>query len=256
MGSIRLSDTTNALFIDFRLNEVRYREYTALKDSAANRKLLQKVLARIESEIAAGNFVYENYFPNSKALKRLAKETAPDAVVQTQTAQSDANVVASDPVFKDFANQWVDEHCIEWRRSHTKSVLSTINGHLLPHFGPKVVSSISKSEVLAFRATLAKVKGRGNNEGLSPKRINEIMGLLRQILNEAADRFEFTSPMTNIKKLKQRKVDVAPFALDQVQLIINSARSDFRNYFVTRFFTGTRCRTSRRPRPANRAGIH
>eukprot|EP01041_Mallomonas_annulata_P029813 gene29813-51861_t len=144
------------------------------------------------------------------------------------------------PKFQDFANQWVDEHSIEWRRSHIKSLLSTLNGRLIPYFGEKVVGSITKSDVLAFRASLAKVKGRGDKEGLSAKRINEIIGLLRQILNEAADRFEFTSPLLNIKKLRQQRVDVDPFSLVDVQRILATVRADYKDYFTTRFFTGMR----------------
>ncbi|MEO7106017.1 MAG: site-specific integrase, partial [Rhodoferax sp.] len=144
------------------------------------------------------------------------------------------------PLFKDFANQWVDEHSIEWRRSHIKSLLSTLNGRLIPQFGGKVVGSITKADVLAFRATLAKVKGRGDKEGLSPKRINEIIGLLRQILNEAADRFEFTSPTTNIKTLRLRKTDVDPFSLVDMQRIVATVRPDYKDYFTTRFLTGMR----------------
>ena len=66
------------------------------------------------------------------------------------------------------------------------------------------------------------------------------MGLLRQILNEAADRFEFKPPMATIKKLKQRKADVDPFSLEDVQRILATVRVDYRNYFVVRFFTGMR----------------
>lgn len=248
MGSIRLSDTTGSLFMDFRFQDGRFREYSALADNPINRKKLEKVLTKIESEIAAGTFVYANYFPNSKALKRLAKANV-GGTAETETAQAAAQLVngavatvatAIGPLFKDFSTQWFDERSIEWRRSHIKSLLSTLNGRLVPHFGGKVVGSITKSDVLEFRATLAKVKGRGEQIGLSPKRINEIMGLLRQILNEAADRFEFTSPMTNIKKLRQRKTDVDPFNLVDVQRIIATVRADYKNYFTTRFLTGMR----------------
>ena len=250
MGSIRLSDTTKMLFLDFRCEGKRCREYTALVDLAVNRKKLQKVLDKIESEINAGTFVYEHYFPNSKALERIAQARVAKGAKNTvvgaaataggQGAVLEALPTSIGPVFKDFATQWVDEHSIEWRRSHIKSLLSTLNGRLMPHFGNRVVGSINKADVLAFRATLAKVKGRGDKEGLSPKRINEIMGLLRQILNEAADRFEFTSPMTNIKKLRQPRVDVAPFSLIDVQRILATVRADYTDYFTTRFFTGMR----------------
>lgn len=247
MGSIRHSETTGSLFLDFRYGVGRYREYSALPDTPSNRKKLQKVLDKIEAEIADATFVYANYFPNSKALKRLAKET------QNETGSNMEGVAAAageavvggkspcvGPLFKDFATKWFDERSIEWRRSHIKSLLSTLNGHLIPHFGGKVVGSITKSEVLEFRATLAKVKGRGPKEGLSSKRINEIMGLLRQIINEAADRFEFTSPVLNIKKLRQRKTDVEPFSFMDVQRILATVRVDYKNYFTTRFLTGMR----------------
>jgi integrase len=247
MSSIRNRADNNLLFFDFRLAGTRFREQTLLIDTPANRKKLQKVLDKIEAEIGDSSFVYANYFPNSKALMRLAKST------QVETGSNLAEVAAtagetfvsakaqtSGSLFKDFATQWFDERSIEWRRSHIKSLLSTLNGHLVPHFGGKVVGSITKSEVLEFRATLAKVKGRGKQEGLSAKRINEIMGLLRQIINEAADRFEFTSPVVNIKKLRQRKTDVEPFSFVDVQRILATVRVDYKNYFTTRFLTGMR----------------
>lgn len=247
MSSIRCRTDNNLLFFEFRINQVRCREQTLLPDTPANRKRLQKVLDKIDSEVAAGTFSYANYFPNSKAIGRLAKvktirERAP-TTTQALAGVADANAIARsavEPNFKDFANQWFDERSIEWRRSHIRSLLSTMNGHLMPYFGQKVVSSITKSDILEFRATLAKVKGRGNKDGLSAKRINEIIGLLRQILSEAADRFEFTSPLLNIKKLRQRKTDVEPFTLVDVQMILATARDDYKSYFTTRFFTGMR----------------
>lgn len=129
---------------------------------------------------------------------------------------------------------------MEWRRSHIKSLRSTLDSRIIPVFGPKVVSSITKSDILAFRANLAKEPGRGGKDGLSPKRINEITGALCQIVAEAADRFEFTSPTANIKRLRVRRADVYPFSLQEVQTIIKTAREDYRNYFTVRFLTGMR----------------
>ena len=249
MPSIRVHKPNGALFFDFRYREERCREYTLLPDTATNRKKLEKILARIESEIDAGTFIYASYFPSSKALKRLAQASVVPEVAATPVAlavqsavnaTADADTIDPGPLFKDFASQWVDERSIEWRRSHIRSLLSTLNGRLIPHFGGRAVGSITKSDILVFRATLAKVKGRGQKEGLSPKRINEIIGLLRQILNEAADRFEFTSPAQNIKTLRLRKTDVAPFSLVDVQRILATVRADYKDYFTVRFFTGMR----------------
>lgn len=247
MPSIRSRTDNGLLFFDFHFQTQRCREQTLLPDTAANRKKLEKVLTTIESEITAGTFVYARYFPNSKAIKRLAKpallEPVETPVAQGVTAKIESasvDVAPASPLFQAFANQWVDEHSIEWRRSHIKSLLSTLNGRLIPHFGGKAVGHINKSDILAFRATLAKVKGRGDSVGLSPKRINEIIGTLNQILCEAADRFEFTSPTTNIKRLRLRKTDVNPFSLTDVQRILATVRVDYKQYLVTRFLTGMR----------------
>ena len=247
MPSIRVHKPNGALFFDFTFRGQRCREYTLLPNTAANYKKLEKVLAKIETEINAGTFDYANYFPNSKALKRFARanleKVAPTAMTEVfaeSAEKSTAEPKAIGPLFCEFTAQWFQEHEIEWRRSHIRSLRSTLDGRLIPHFGQKVVSSITKSDILAYRATLAKVKGRGDKEGLSPKRINEIIGTLCQIIDEAADRFEFTTPTTNIKRLRVRKVDVDPFSLQDVQSILATVRADYRNYFTVRFFTGMR----------------
>lgn len=64
MGSIRKLPTKGTLFMDFRFQGQRLREYTLLADTPANRKRLQKVLDRIEGEIALGTFDYEKTFGN------------------------------------------------------------------------------------------------------------------------------------------------------------------------------------------------
>jgi len=66
------------------------------------------------------------------------------------------------------------------------------------------------------------------------------MCFLRQILNEAADRFDLKPAFRGLKPLKQKKTDVHPFSLADVNRILGAVRADFRNYLVTRFFTGMR----------------
>jgi integrase len=63
MGSIRARVDNKLLFFDFRFDGQRCREQTALPDSAANRKRLQKALDKIEEQIAAGTFNYATTFP-------------------------------------------------------------------------------------------------------------------------------------------------------------------------------------------------
>lgn len=103
-----------------------------------------------------------------------------------------------------------------------------------------VVGQIVKADILKFRSSLAKVQNRKNQCELSASRINYIMMALRQILTEAADRFDYTNPYRNIKPLKIKKLDVQPFSMEEVQKILNGVRKDFRHYYTVRFFTGMR----------------
>jgi len=235
MGSVRAVKESGKLFFDFRFQGKRCREYTLLKNTVLNKRKLEKVLKIFEKEIDEGTFQYQNYFPNSKNLKLFIES----GVVQQQVVSVVDNEVPDTPTFKEFADIWVSENEVGWRASHKRTQMDIINGHLIPVFGDKYVSKIKKAEILAFRASLAKVPGRKDN-GLSPKRMNSIMGPLRQILNEVADRYEFNTPYRNIKPLKVPKSHVEPFTLQEVNSIITTVREDYKQYYTIRFLTGMR----------------
>lgn len=231
MPSIRVRPESGTLFLDFKFLGQRLREQTALPDTPANRKRLQKVLDRIETEIAIGAFDYVKTFGKPLPAPKDQAATEGQEVKAAKT---------STPLFEDFANQWYQEAEVTWRRSYKITQRGVLDKYLISHFGEKEIGSITKADILEFRATLAKVTARKSDETLSNRRINAILKPLRQILNEAADRHEFTSAFRNIKPLKMKRSDVQPFTLDEVELILKTVRVDYRNYFTVRFFTGMR----------------
>ena len=235
MGSIRVRPENGALFMDFKHQGRRLREQTTLPDTPANRKRLQKALDRIETEIALGSFDYAKTF--GKALPS-GKSEVEEEIIEAGVATS--NRTNSTPLFRVFAEQWFAEVEVTWRRSYRVTQKGALDKYLFPFFDGKEVGHITKADVLAFRASLAKVTTRKSQGTLSNRRVNAVMKPLRQILNEAADRFEFSSAFRSIKPLKMKRSDVQPFTLDEVELILNTARADYRNYFNVRFFTGMR----------------
>lgn len=249
MAKVRKLAATGNLFIDFRFRGKRCREYTALPDNPANVKKLEKLASQIEADIKAGVFDYAKYFPGSKLAAHFATPTAsPIAAAlsggsfapQIPAAAVGITVEAPTlPTFTDFADIWVAENEVAWRRSHRRTVMDILNGHLRPVFGNKGVGEITKADILAFRSQLAKVPGR-KAETLSAKRINAVLAPLRQILNEAADRYEFNTAFRNIKPLKVPRSDITPFSLAEVQQILAAVRADFHDYYTVRFFTGLR----------------
>lgn len=232
MASIHVRN--GKLQLDFRYKGVRCREQTKLDDTAANRKRAKQILDRIEAEITLGSFSYSSYFPNSKRADQFD-----DWEKRSFNGREENNSACELPTLAAFSEIWLDEKRIEWRNSHLKSVESNLRAYILPAFGEKVVSSITKAEILNFRAHLAKEPAQ-KKEPLSPATINKVMTPLRMLLNEAADRYEFNSPWKGIKSLKVPRTDVQSFTIDEVQQILRTVRDDFKSYFTVRFFTGMR----------------
>lgn len=232
MGSVRLRKDTGQLFFDFIYQGNRCREHTTLTDTSANRRKMETMMKRIDAEIVLGQFDYARYFPNSTMLGKLRMAQQIDAVIEPEK-NTPVNL------FKDFSKEWLEENNIRWKQSYRDMTQGTIEQHLLPHFGDKEVSRITKGEILKFRSTLAKVQN-GTKEGLSPDRINHIMTPLRMILGEAADRFNFTTPFLGIKQLIVPRTDIDPFSLDEVNQIISNVHPLFRTYYLVRFLTGMR----------------
>lgn len=234
MGNVNVRKETGKLYFDFRYQGRRCREQTLLENTPENVRKMQAMLKRIEAEITLGTFEYARYFPTSPTAERI-KQMHGDETRDAEASQRND----STPTMECFAEEWFEENQVRWKRSYRYMIRSTLDRHLVPAFGNKKVSSITKGEVLKFRSTLAKVSN-GDKEGLSPDRINHIMTPLRMILADAADRHNFSTPFIGIKPLKVPRTEVDPFSLDEVRQFLAKVRADFRCYYIVRFFTGMR----------------
>ena len=144
MATIR--ERSGKLIADFRYMGIRCRETTNLEDNPYNRRILKKRLEQLEAEITLGTFEYETYFPKSKRIQEFKEKRSQQISVQTQV-----------PLFKDFAQIWFKQRQIEWRSSYQKKIQIVLNNYLIPAFGNQVLNKIKKSDLLNFRASLAKV---------------------------------------------------------------------------------------------------
>ena len=227
MASIR--SRNKKLVVDFRYLGVRCRETTNLIDTPENRKKLQKIIERMEAEIVLGTFNYAQYFPKSDKASKMMALNDRKACISTSV-----------PSFKQFAELWFSEKEIEWRATQRRKVREILDMYLLPEFNGRPIEGIKKTDVLAFRSSLAKVTRGKANKHLSAARINSIMVPLGMILKEASKRYKFENPYEDIKSLKEPRTSIQPFTLDEVWKFINWVREDYRNYYLVRFFTGMR----------------
>jgi len=227
MGAI--NNRNGLLFFDFRYCGQRCREYTKLNATPANVKRMKLIMQRIEAEITLGTFKYANYFPKSRLVQKFTEHRLKITEIQSDT-----------PFFSKFTEEWFVESEIAWKPSHKATLRNSLDKHILPRFGSRCLNSIEKAEILKFRSDLAKLRRPGGQIGLSPSRINHVMTPLRMILAEAADRYGFESPYKNIKPLRVPKNQVDPFSLEEVILILETVRPDYKNFYTARFFTGMR----------------
>ena len=217
------------LYIDFRYIGQRCREQTLLADTKPNRKRLENFVSKMQAEIQLGSFRYENYFPQSKKLEQFRSLE----LMRSTNSHKDSN-----SGFDSFSKVWLEEKKPEWRCSQITNVENILKIYLLPHFGNMPLNTISKAKIMAFRGNL--VKEGNNGRLLSASRINHIMTPLRMVITEASERFDFENPWKNIKPLSVPKSSVSPFTLEEVMLIIDNVRVDYKPYFTVRFFTGMR----------------
>ena len=251
MGSVRARKDNGQLFLDFRYLGERCRERSVLADTKPNRYKLEHLMNQIESEIKAGQFRYRNYFPGSSLLEKIeslevqqfhaASPMASIPMANQQVRQAVDNISsAGHPTFAEFAEKFIAENESLWKRSNIRTKRDILEKWLIPQFGKRVISSITKQDLLEFRSVLAKAPGKKPGTTMSASRINHVMTSVKQVLDEAADRFNFTTPYQNIKRMRIKKTDVTPFTIEEVEMIIKYCREDFRDYFTVKFFTGMR----------------
>ncbi|MDM1696078.1 site-specific integrase [Thiopseudomonas alkaliphila] len=238
MASVRARKDTQRLFIDFRYMGVRCREQTLLPDNARNRKQLELLVQKMEAQMLVGDFNYAEFFPGSNQLAKLEKA----GVINGRTTETSGIEPPQQqtPLFAEFADLWFSENKVQWRGSHTRNVESILNSSLKPSFKGKAVGEVTKADILNARNKMAKRPGRGPSGVMSAKSINNHMNILRMVMTEAADRYEFVSPFRNIKPLKLQRVHIEPFSLSEVETILQTVREDYRNYYLVRFYTGMR----------------
>ncbi|MEC5211388.1 integrase [Psychrobacter sp. PL15] len=217
------------LYVDFRYIGQRCREQTLLADTKPNRKRLENFVSKMEADIQLGSFRYQNYFPQSKKLEKFQSLE----LIKSTNSHKDSSTS-----FDSFSKVWLEEKMPEWRDSQISNVEDILRIYLHPNFGNIPLNTITKAKIMNFRGKL--VKDGNNGRPLSASRINHIMTPLRMVLAEAAERFGFESPWKNIKPLSEPKSNVSPFTLEEVMLIIENVRADYRFYYTVRFFTGMR----------------
>lgn len=213
---------------DLHLYGRRFREGTKLLATPKNLKQAQATLKQMNAEIDLGTFAYRNYFPNSKKValfETLQREKAPTRLY---------------PYFDNFATEWFERQKAKWQPSYQTVVWNNLTSHLLPEFGNTLVSEITLAQVDYFRNRLFEQMRSDGKRRYSNKRINNILWPLISVVSLAADEFSFRYPLRRYRILREEKADSHPMTLEEVQQFLKVVPSEWRDYFLVRFWTGLR----------------
>jgi len=211
------------LYYDFYNKGIRCREYTDLMYTARNMLQANDTMKKINAEIKLGTFDYAKYFPESRNALKFA------APVPKQNGT----------LFEEYANKWYNVNNVAWKPSTRMGFRSTLDRHLIPAFKGVALTDIKKFTLKSFRTDLTLLDGK-KGQKLSNRTINNIMQVLRLVMNEAEDEHGINHPFVNLKPLKTAKSLIQPLSLDEVFKFLEHVVEEYYNYYVVRFFTGMR----------------
>lgn len=155
-------------------------------------------------------------------------------------------------------------HYLGWYKEHRKSYVetsTTINAHILPHFGHRLVSDLKSQDIKDWHQKLAsqpprkrtaralEQQYRATPDDPAGKRsrkatANRILTVLKAILNKAFHdeliddnvTWRRVKPFENVEQAKIRFLTET-----ECKRLINAARPDFRELLKAALFTGARC---------------
>lgn len=98
-------------------------------------------------------------------------------------------VIASELLICSFSrasDEWIQANKSQWKESSTVKYINILNNHLLPEFGQRNITDISRTDIQDYISRLL-MSGGKNNTGLAPKTVNSIISVMKNVFEHAAE---------------------------------------------------------------------
>lgn len=98
-------------------------------------------------------------------------------------------VIASELLICSFSrasDEWIQANKSQWKESSTVKYINILNNHLLPEFGQRNITDISRTDIQDYISRLLMSGGR-NNTGLAPKTVNSIISVMKNVFEHVAE---------------------------------------------------------------------
>ncbi len=138
------------------------------------------------------------------------------------------------PTFSAFAEQWKVAGRPRWKPATIAQYQNVLKKQLLPVFGERRLGTITEEAIQERMASW-------HDAGLSARRINLILMILKSILKTAVRRRLIASdPAASVRLLPEPRSEVDPLAPEEVMAFLDACPMFWRPYFTVAFWTGAR----------------
>ena len=139
----------------------------------------------------------------------------------------------STPIYRSFAGEWLDTYVLANNKpSEVAGKRSILNRHLLPFFGNKTLLQIGMREIERFKA-------RKLASGLSPKRVNNLLTVLRCSLSVASE-WGLIEVVPRVKWLRVPPQEFDFFTAEEAARLLAAAPASDYAMLLTALRTGMR----------------
>jgi len=203
----------NSIVLDFTYMGQRCRETLRVKPTKTAIKEASRKREAILFEIAMGTFDYGQHFPTSKNAIRFGKNKGSLVTIEEQL------------------KQWVRKAEKRCQHSTIRDYNSSIYYHLIPHFGHLTLDQFTTAHVYEWLDTI----------NISNKRINNVLGPLRQALKDAYyDGLIDQNPMDRFRYLPPETREPEPFTPSEIEKILAQLDGQSHNLIQFAFWSGLR----------------
>ncbi len=168
---------------------------------------------------------------NTKANMRLAQnEIMPTLQVKLLNGDFFNKQV---PTIDEYSKVSFDMHSTVRKSSTQNDYKISYEKHIKPFFGNKKLDSLKPSDIERWQNKVL--------ETVSPRRLKAIRAVLSTIIQDALrDELITKNPLPLVKLPRSEKVEIQPFSINEIFTILDTAKSQYKNFYAFGFFTGMR----------------
>ena len=169
--------------------------------------------------------------PNTKANMKLAKNKIVPALLHR--LQNNECIEKSVPTLDEYKIKSFEMNKAHRRATTQNDYEISYKKHIAPYLGKKKLDKIKASDLELWQNKVI--------ESVSPRRLKNIRAVLSGILNDAyRDELINKNPLTLVRTIKADKVEIKPFGIEEISLILENADGWIKNFLALAFFTGMR----------------